>query len=158
MVSLAGLRTSITNHMPKKSSFGLGKLGKNALMWAFPAAELFAASKAYGFEYDANGQKQEGTNWNSGNSAMLKAAAKSSAYMLFVPMLLKAFATANPVVGVGAFLAINALGWTKLPEWVEELFPGEEKAVNEACAKAGIAYRAPSTSLFGSLGGEGLTA
>ena len=158
MVSTAGIRTTVSNILPKKSSFSMGKLGQKALMWAFPVAEMFAATKAYGFEYDTNGQKQEGTNWSCGNSAMLKAAAKSSAYMLFVPVLLKAFAAANPVVGVSAFLAINALGWTKLPEWVEELFPGEEKAVNEACKQAGIAYRAPSTSLFGSLGGEGVTA
>ena len=125
---------------------------KNKMNTAFIAMSVVPALAMYGSTRDAQANEVKGINWSSGNSAVLKALGKYAGFSILggataaiacgAPLVLGA-----PIAALGAYL-----GWCKLPEWLEKLFPDEGQKIKKACEEKGIAYNEPSiiSSFMGS--------
>ena len=117
------------------------------------AGTVLTSLFAYGYEYDKNGQKVEGTNWSSGNSALLKSLCKYVGYTASGFIASAALCGAPLVIGAPVAVTSLLLGFTVVPELLEKLWPDEGELIKKACSENGISYEPPS--LLGSLTGGG---
>ena len=122
--------TSLTN---MKKSMGAGAI-TTAL---FCVPDFLSVPSAFGLDYDANGEKVEGTNWKSGLKQLGKSAIKCASYLAIPTAILGLAAGAGPVL---AGLAVaGSLGSSfALGSILDKLLPEEQTLVAEACQKKGI--------------------